>query len=106
MGWYEREYYLPALINLFNDDDLVRYYLIDNNRKICFLIKEMSEEEKQNTNYQYKFIRFDTTEKDLEKLNLVIDFINTNEELMKLLIKNEAGNENYRRHFKLLKLLK
>lgn len=112
MGWtkYCQSYGLgPTLANLFNDDNLVRYFLVDSDRKFCFLIKEMSVDEKQKEKSQYKFIRFNIPEDlkkyDLKKLNFVIDFINSNEELMKLLIKNEAGSENYKRHFKLVKLL-
>lgn len=112
MGWtkYYQSYGLgPELANLFNDDNLVRFFLVDSERKFCFLIKEMSVDEKQKEKSQYKFIRFNIPEDlkkyDLKKLNFVIDFINSNEELMKLLIKNEAGSENYKRHFKLVKLL-
>jgi hypothetical protein len=113
MGWtkYYQSYGLgPELANLFNDDNLVRFFLVDNERKFCFLIKEMSVDEKQKQKSQYKFIRFnipdDLKKFDIKKLKFIIDYIGSNEELMKLLIKNEAGNENYKRHFKIVKLLK
>jgi hypothetical protein len=43
---------------------------------------------------------------DLKKLKINVDFFDSNESLIKLLIKNEAASEDYKRHFKLLKILK
>lgn len=113
MGWtkYSQSYGLgPQLANLFNDDNLVRFFFVDSDRKFCFLIKEMSVDEKQKSKSQYKFIRFNIPEDlkkyDIKNLNFIIDEFDSNEVLMKLLIKNEAATENYQRHFKLVKLLR
>ncbi len=113
MGWtkYYTSYGLgPSLAHLFNEDDLVRFFLIDNSKKICFIIKEMSPEEKQKTKNSYKFIQFDLPVShnmiDLKKLKLNIKNFNSNEELLKMIIKDEACNETYQRHFKINKLFK
>ncbi len=119
MGWtkYHFSYGLgPSLAQLFNDDDLVRFFIIDTTNKFCYLIKEMSLKEKQKTKNTYKFIRFNMPEDtelylkhkniDLKKLKINVDFFDSNESLIKLLIKNEAASEDYKRHFKLLKILK
>jgi len=113
MGWtkYYTSYGLgPSLAQLFNEDDLVRFFLIDNSKKLCFIIKEMSTEEKQKTKNSYKFIQFDLPVShnmiDLKKLKLNVKFFNSNEELLKLVIEDEACNETYQRHFKINKLFK
>ena len=52
MGWtkYYTSYGLgPNLANLFNDDDLVRFFILDDVKKFCYIIKEMSPDEKQKT---------------------------------------------------------
>jgi|LauGreDrversion4_2_1035121.scaffolds.fasta_scaffold525814_2 hypothetical protein len=112
MGWtmYYTSYGLgPNLANLFNDDDLVRFFILDDVKKLCYIIKEMSPEEKQKTKNSYKFIRFNIPSElkliDIKKLNLKVDFFNSNESLIKLVIENEACNEDYQRHFKLNKIL-
>lgn len=112
MGWtmYYTSYGLgPNLANLFNDDDLVRFFILDDVKKLCYIIKEMSPDEKQKTKNSYKFIRFNIPSElklvDIKKLNLKVDFFNSNESLIKLVIENEACNEDYQRHFKLNKIL-
>ncbi len=112
MGWtmYYTSYGLgPNLANLFNDDDLVRFFILDDVKKLCYIIKEMSPEEKQKTKNSYKFIRFNIPSElklvDIKKLNLKVDFFNSNESLIKLIVENEACNEDYQRHFKLNKIL-
>lgn len=113
MGW--TKYYSSfglgqSYINLFNNDDQVRYFLIDKERSFVFIIKEMTPDEKQKSNSQYKFIRFNLPKNlnqfDNKKLKFKIDNFSSNVELIKLIISNEAGDEQYRRHFKLLKILK
>lgn len=118
MGWtkYYTSYGLgPTLANIFNEDDLVRFFILDNEKKFCYIIKEMSVEEKQKTKNSYKFIRFNIPENtdislkhkitDIKKLKIKVDFFDSNESLMKLVIENEACNEDYQRHFKLNKIL-
>lgn len=113
LGWtkYYQSYGLgPSLANLFNDDDLVRFFLVDSERNYCFLIKELSPDEKQKTKKSYKFIRFNIPEDirkyDIKKLNFVIHHFDSNQQMLKLLIENESAGEDYKRHFKLNKLLK
>jgi thiamine pyrophosphokinase len=113
MGWtkYCSSFGLgQSYANLFNDDRQVRYFLIDKERGFVFIIKEMTPDEKQKSNSEYKFIRFNLPENvnqfDFRKLKFKIDNFSSNVELIKLIISNEAGDEQYRRHFKLIKIFK
>jgi hypothetical protein len=62
--------------------------------KINFIHR--GEEEKQKSKNSYKFV---------VGKNKSIEF-NSNTELLRLIIENEACNEEYKRHFKLNKLLR
>lgn len=70
----------------------------------------MSPDEKQKTKNSYKFIQFNiplqTSIIDIKKLKLQVKNFNSNEELLKLVIEDEACNETYQRHFKINKLFK
>ena len=77
----------------FDDDGLVKFYIRPGT--IYFFIKDIPEEEKQKSKNSYKFVVG----------NKSIEF-NSNMELLKLIIQNEACNEEYKRHFKLNKLLR
>ena len=113
MGWtrYYSSFGLGQhYINLFSDDNQVRYFLIDKDRSLAFIIKEMTPEEKQKNNSEYNFIRFNLPKNlnqlDIKKLKFKIDNFSSNVELIKLVISNEAGDEQYKRHFKLIKIFK
>lgn len=88
---------------LFEDDPLVRFFIIDADIKICYVIKELSEKEKLNSKNSYKFILCNYNSK--KPKFKVIEF-NSNEEVFKLIIDYTACNEDYKRHFKLNKILK
>jgi hypothetical protein len=72
---------------------LVRFYI--RPETIYFFIKELSEEEKQISKNSYKFV--------IGKREIQFD---SNIELIRLIIENEACNEDYKRHFKLNKILR
>ena len=92
MGWTDHS--SPTLNSpIFDDDDLVRFYI--RPETIYFFIKDISEEEKQKSKNLYKFV--------IGKQEFLF---NSNIELLRLIIKNEACNEEYKRHFRLNKLLK
>lgn len=78
---------------VFDDNESVRFYI--RPEKIYFFIKELSEEEKQISKNLYKFV--------IDKQE--IEF-NSNFKLIKLIIEYQACNDEYKRHFKLNKLLK
>ena len=59
--------------------------------------------EKQTSKNRYKFITVNQTDDDV--LFIVKEF-NSNGELFKLIIENEACNSDYERHFRLNKILK
>jgi hypothetical protein len=113
MGWW---LYYPNLglgldyPGLFTNDYMVRFFFIDKERERIFIIKEMTPEEKQKTKKLYKFIKFNVYKKneiiDLKNIKMNIDNFNSNTQLWKLVIENEACDENYQRHFRLNKILK
>jgi hypothetical protein len=114
MGWIEyssnRGLYHNRVIsnkkksyNLFEGDEDVRYFIEFENRNEFYVIKELSKEEKQSSKNRYKFIIVNQTDEDIL---FTIEEFNSNEELFKLIIKNEACNSNYERHFRLNKILK
>ena len=121
MGWttYSSWNGIKLLNNVVTDEEhLVRFHINDSDRKILFLIKELSEKEKQKSKSSYKFLIIEyhnvvlkstkTVKKFLKEDNVnikMIDF-NSNLELYDLIIKNEACSTVYQRHFRITKLLK
>lgn len=91
---------------IFVDDELVKYFILDKERKICFVVKELSKAEKQSSENLYKFIVVNYNVDKLTKKNFNITEFTTNEQLFKLIIKYEACNEDYKRHFRINKILK
>lgn len=116
MGWMNYSSSRGISLNntiLYEDDPLVRHFFIDNERKILFVIKELSNNEKQNSNKSYKFliIEYDklslkSNTKIRKKLKFKVYEFDSNSELYKLVIENEACNGEYQRHFRISKLLK
>jgi hypothetical protein len=120
MGWSQYDSYWGLrstfynLYNLFQGDDMIKFFIIDSEKNLCFLIKEMSVKEKQKTKKLYKFISFAIPSEELknkiirkeEKLNLDVHFFDSNEELFKLIIQNESCNDEYKRNFRINKIFK
>jgi hypothetical protein len=108
MGWYDYSYSIGLgqkignKYTLFDSDPFVRFFIDQESIKKCFIIKELSPQEKQKSKNSYKFIIADYNNglPDIETLEF-----NSNEELFKMVIKYEACNEDYQRHFKINKLL-
>lgn len=113
MGWW---LYYPSLglgldyPGLFTHDDWVRFFYIDKEKGKIFIIKEMTPDEKQKSKKSYKFIKFNVIKKDevidLKGIKMNVENFNSNADLWKLVIENEACDENYQRHFRLNKILK
>ena len=92
MGWSDNS--SPTFNSpRFNDNDVVKFYIRPGT--IYIFIKELSEEEKQISKNSYKFV--------IGKREIQFD---SNIELIRLIIENEACNEDYKRHFKLNKILR
>lgn len=89
--------------NLFEGDEKVRYFIEFENRNEFFVIKELTKEEKQTSKNRYKFITVNQTE---EEILFVVKEFNSNKELFRLIIENEACNGDYERQFRLNKILK
>lgn len=98
MGWTDNS--SPTFNSPIFDHDcgVVKFYIKSSKDKKQFeyiFIKELSLEEKQISKNLYKFV---VGKQEVE--------FNSNIELMKLIIENEACNEEYKRHFKINRLLK
>lgn len=94
MGWTDHS--SPTFNSPKFDHDLkgvVKFYIKPGT--IYIFIKELTEKEKQISKNSYKFV---VGKKSTE--------FNSNVELIKLIIEYEACNEDYKRHFKINKLLK
>lgn len=88
---------------VFSDDPLVRYFIDIKSFKMCYIIKELSDEEKQKSKNLYKFIKMDYNE---ENPKFHITEFKTNHKLLSLVVENESCNINYQRNIKLSKILK
>lgn len=93
---------LAKTYNLFQDDPLVKFFIEFKEKDYFFVIKELSNLEKQKTKKLYKFIKVDLSN-DSPKFE--INEFDSNLELFSLIKKNEAGNKEYERYFKLNKIL-
>lgn len=78
--------------------DKILSFLFDKESKKCYTINE-----KQNTNILYNFVVFDFKSNKLK--SNAIDF-ESNQELLKLVIKYNACNTRYQRYFNINKILK
>lgn len=90
-GWseYNKGYFYGPKF----DDDSIKFYIRPETQYI--FIKKLTDEEKQISKNLYKFVVGKNS----------IEF-NSNIEMIKLIIEYEACNEDYKRHFKLNKILK
>ena len=112
MGWkaYSPFHVFPIVNNhnLFGDDDeLIKYFFKVSKRKLLYVIKELTDEEKQIGNKSYKFIVVDySTEISNGEIEFKTFEIDSNQELFKLIIEHEACKDNYTRHFRINKLFR
>lgn len=121
MGWtsYSSWNGIKLANNVITDEEhIVKFHIDDKERKILFVIKELTEKEKQKSKNLYKFLIIEYNDVTLkstktlkkflseEKVNNKIIEFNSNLELYDLIIKNEACSTVYQRHFRINKLLK
>ena len=95
-----------GLPNIFVGDQFVRYFIhITHRPRICYLIKELTENEKQTSKNEYKFIELNYV--DIKNLKFETIEFSTNEELFGLIFKFSSTNsEKYKRHFTIGKIIK
>lgn len=105
MGWtsYSRLRGI-GILNFFEDDELVKWFIKVDNIKTCYLIKSSTEKEKQKGKKAYKFIILEYG--DIKNSKFQIEFFEGNTELLGLIIKYESCNEEYKRHIKINKVLR
>ena len=113
MGWvtYSRTRGIHSHPRFFENDFFVRYFFDRKLTKKLYVIKELSEDEKQKAKYLYNFITADYS--DFYPIvgkgtgpSFKVEGINDNQDLFGLIIKYEACNQLYERNFKLNKILK
>lgn len=85
-GWTLSAQEQGAILAHCRRNDLVKFYI--RKGTIYIFIKEISEEEKQISKNSYKFI---VGKQEFQ--------FNSNIEMLRLIIENEACNEDYKRHF-------
>ena len=100
---YQSHSAIKSIVTPFAEDPLVRFFIDIKDHYICYIIKEFSKEEKQNSKKQYKFIRMDYSpealkEKEGQPKFLIKEF-NSNMELFSMIVKHQACNNEYQRHF-------
>jgi len=100
MGW--RDYCFHRGIGfdtkLFEEDGDVKFFLLFEERKICYVIKEKKIHLNSNVYIEYKFIKVDFSKK---KPIFEVTMFKDNIELMKLLRKYLACNKTYQRYFQI-----
>jgi hypothetical protein len=88
---------------LFDEDPDVLYFYDKKKSKKLYVIKKYSQQ--QNIEEAYKFITVDYNE-NLETPLFTVNEFYLNSDLFKLIMDNEAGNNQYVRHFRLNELLR
>ncbi len=112
IGWseYREGYWKPTILikNLQlkgeNQSFNVIYTIQPLNSEKTFLITEFSD--KQKAFIEYKFVIVNSNKLEIDFLDSTQMDIKSNIDLMRLIKDFEACNEEYKRHFKLNKLLK
>lgn len=112
MGWseYREGFWRPTIsfknVNLSGSDQSIKvlYYIQPLNSEKTFIITEFLD--KQKSIVEYKFIIVNSNKPEVDILNSIQIEIKSNVELMTLIKDFEACNEEYKRYFKLNKILK
>ena len=112
MGWseYREGFWRPTIsfknVNLSGSDQSIKviYYIQPLNSEKTFIITQFLD--KQKSIVEYKFIIANSNKPEVDILNSIQIEIKSNVELMTLIKDFEACNEEYKRYFKLNKILK
>ena len=110
IGWADYTYSAYNSKIRLNFKDPIPYnqnisFWIRNSDNLFLIAESIEKEKKQNKVLEYKFIICKDSD-NIDYKNSKSIIINSNLELMKLIMHYEACNEEYQRHFKLTKLLK
>jgi len=115
MGWRAYDKFHGIFIDKqrqstsYDEDGLILWWIVDSERKICFLIRSLRSGEKQIEKNLYKFTIvnnchvFNNFSKELKHQSIPFS---TNEELFKLIREWESCDSVYQRHFRINKILK
>ena len=108
MGWRDYSWHrgIGPGINFFEEDGQVRYFILFEDRKTCFAIKEIIKDSKlkKSKKYnEYKFIKVDFSKK---KPKYVSKSCKSNIELLYLIRENLACDITYQRLFQINSIIK
>lgn len=105
MGWksYHPFHGLPIKLT-FKDDNKIKFFILDKERKTCFVIKQTID--KQIAKNTYNFVIVENCFDKIQPSKLKVIKFSSNLELLNIIKEYEACNEDYQRHFKINKLLK
>lgn len=105
MGWRDYSFHrgIGVDINFYEEDFRVKYFILFQDRKLCYVIKEFKSENKLQKLNEYKFIKVDYSKKKPKFYTFDFD---SNIELMNLLRENLACNLSYQRFFQINSIIK
>lgn len=105
MGWRDYSIHrgIGVDINFYEEDFRVKYFILFQDRKLCYVIKEFKSENKLQKLNEYKFIKVDYSKKKPKFFTFDFD---SNIELMNLLRENLACNLSYQRFFQINSIIK
>lgn len=110
MGWinYSPKRGIGLGAQLFQDDPLVRYFIDIKDMNVAYIVKELSDEEKQSSKKLYKFIKMNYDPeivKEKGSPKFTVKEFEHNHELIGYIIKHKACNSEYQRYFTINNIL-
>jgi hypothetical protein len=108
MGWRDYSWHrgIGPGINFFEEDSQVRYFILFEDRKTCFAIKEIIPESKLRKSKKYNEYKFIAVDFSKKKTKFKTTEFNSNLELLVLIRENLACNLEYQRYFQINSIFK
>lgn len=112
MGWRDYSYTRgignnPSKFKFFQEDKEVRYFILFEDRKTCFAIKEIvTKDTKLKKSKKYNEYKFITVDFSFKRPKFYTKEFNSNIELLCLIRENLACDLEYQRFFQINSILK
>ena len=108
MGWRDYSFSrgIGPGINFFEEDGQVRYFILFEDRKTCFAIKEILIDSKLKKSKKYNEYKFITVDFSKKKPKFKTTEFSSNLELLGLIRENLACNLEYQRYFQINSIFK